>query len=112
MNDKIVNDLGNEIKKKAKSREMYKIVFTDENGKDTEYEIILTFKSKENEKIYYVMTDNTRSSNNELNIMAYYVDYDETYDEPSDVNETFYPVVNDDELNMVMEVFNKVKETI
>jgi uncharacterized protein YrzB (UPF0473 family) len=112
MNGKLLDNLNKEIKKKAKSREMYKIVFTDEDGKDIEYEIILTFKSKGNEKIYYVMTDNTRSINNELNIMAYYIDYDETLDEPSDVNETFYPVVNDDELEMVMEVFNKVKETI
>ena len=112
MNGKLLDNLNKKIKKKAKSREMYKIVFTDEDGKDIEYEIILTFKSKANEKIYYVMTDNTRSINNELNIMAYYIDYDETLDEPSDVNETFYPVVNDDELEMVMEVFNKVKETI
>ena len=58
-----LNNFESSIKKEAKSRDMYKIVFTDEFGKDIEYEIIATFKHKANKKIYYIMTDNTRSNN-------------------------------------------------
>ena len=112
MNDKTLDNFESEIKKKAKERDMFKIIFTDQDGKDIEYEIILTFKSKKNKKIYYIMTDNTRSENNELNITPFYIDYDEEYEEPSEINESFYPVDDEEELNMVLDVFNSVKGNI
>ena len=94
------------IIKDIKSHDMYKVIFTTSDGKDIEYEIILTFKSKSNKKIYYIMTDNTRSNDNKLNITAFYVKYDDTFNSN---DETFYPVVDDTELKMVLEVFNKCK---
>ncbi len=112
MDEKFYKNFENEIKKKAKSRDMYKIIFTTEDGKDIEYEIIATFKSRLNKKIYFIMTDNTRSEKDELNVFAFYILYDETENEPSDVNETFYPVVDADELKMVFYVFDKIKRDL
>lgn len=112
MEDKILNNFDSLVKKAAKSRDMYKIIFTNEDGKDIEYEIILTFKSKENKKIYYIMTDNTRSENNELHITPFFIDYDEDDEEPSEMDESFYPVVDEDELKMVLNVFNNVKKNL
>jgi uncharacterized protein YrzB (UPF0473 family) len=107
-----LNNFESSIKKEAKSRDMYKIVFTDEFGKDIEYEIIATFKHKTNKKIYYIMTDNTRSNNNELNITAYYINYTGNDIEINEVSNDFYPVVDDNELKMVFDVFNKIKDNI
>ena len=112
MNDKILDNFDSEVKKAAKSRDMYKIIFTTEDGKDMEYEIVATFKSKANKKIYYIMTDNTRSKDNELNITPFYIDYDEDDEEPSDIDEGFYPVTDDDELKMVFDVFNDIKSNL
>jgi len=95
MNNKIYNSM---TKKDNESKDLYKIIFTTSDGKDIEYEIILTFKS--NKKIYYIMTDNTRY-NNKLNITAFYINIDN--------DETFYPVVDDAEFKTVMEVFNTYK---
>ena len=105
MDNKLYDNIGSMVKKNAKSRDMYKILFTTEDGKDIEYEIILTFKSKENKKIYYIMTDNTRSTKNELNITSFYINYNEN-------SEVFYPVVDDEELKMVFEVFDKVQSNL
>ena len=56
------------------------------------------------------MTDNTRSENNELNIVPFYVDYvEEVMDE---IDERFYPVEDDEEFEMVMNVFNAIKDSI
>ena len=112
MNDKLLDNLDNEIKKKAKLRDMYKIIFTDVNGKDIEYEIVATFKHKVNQKIYYILTDHTRGSNNEVKITAYYIDYVEDSNGLDEFNSNFYPVFDDDELKMVMDVFNKIKENL
>ena len=103
MKDKINVDFEKSIIEKAKSRDMYKIVFTDSNDKDIEYEIVATFKNNTNKKLYYLLTDNTRT-NKELNIFAYYTNYE---DEVED--NLFYPVVEEEELNMVKEVFEKIK---
>ena len=103
MKDKINVDFEKSIIEKAKSRDMYKIVFTDSNDKDMEYEIVATFKNNTNKKLYYLLTDNTRT-NKELNIFAYYTNYE---DEVED--NLFYPVVEEEELNMVKEVFEKIK---
>lgn len=110
MNDKILKNFDSEIKKKTNSRDMFKIVFTDESGKDIEYEIVATFRNKNTRRIYYIMTDNTRSENNELNIVPFYVDYvEEVMDE---IDERFYPVEDDEEFEMVMNVFNAIKDSI
>lgn len=100
-----VND-DTKIKKASQERDMYKFIFTTSEGKDIEYEIILTFKNKVNNKIYYIVTDNTRSRDNELNITAFYVNYDNNEDD------IFYPVTDDNELKMVFDVFNKVKNDL
>ena len=110
MNDNMIKKLNNEVKNKIKSRDMYKIIFTNEDGKDIEYEILLTFRSKSNNKIYYVMTDNTR--NNKLNIIPFYVECDKDIEENTDIEEEFFPVTDEEELEMVFNVFNDVKDKI
>ena len=111
MDNKVMNNLEKVVKEKSNSRDMFKIIFTNEDGKDIEYEILATFKSSNNNKLYYVMTDGTKE-NNKLNISVFYVNYNEQLEEPSEVDERFYPVLDDEELNMVMEVFNKIKDEI
>ena len=96
-------------KKEIINREMYKMIFTTKEGQDIEYEIILTFKNHTNKKIYYIMTDNTRTENNELNITPFYVNYD---DNKLNEDNTFYPVLDDNELSMVFDVFNKIKNDL
>ena len=112
MSDIKFDNLDNEIKQKAKSREMYKIIYTTEDGNDVEYEVVATFKSKKNKKIYYIMTDNTRSKKNELNITPFYINYDEKSDVYVADNEMFYPVVDDNELQMVLDVFDNIKNNL
>ncbi len=102
----LYKNIDNMIKNESKSHDMYKVIFTTSDGKDIEYEILLTFKSKSNKKIYYIMTDNT-FSDNKLNITAFYIKYDENNINLDD--ETFYPVTDDDELKMTFDVFNKCK---
>lgn len=109
MNDKVLKNFDSEIKKKAKSREMFKFIFTDDEGKDVEYEILATFRNKKTKRIYYIMTDNTRSSNNELNISFYYIDYTEDDSDINVIDNSFYAVESEDEIKMIMEVFNKIK---
>ena len=112
MKENLINNFDNIIKKEASKRDIHKFVFTDASGKDIEYEIIATFKNKANKKIYYIMTDNTRSNDNELNITAYYVNYTENSIEMNEVSNDFYPVVDDNELQMVFNVFNNIKDNI
>ncbi len=112
MSDIVLDKMNSTVKQTAKSRDMYKIIFTTDDEKDIEYEIIATFKSSKNKKIYYIMTDNTRSDNNELNITPFYIDYDDEDDEPSEINECFYPVEDDDELKMVFDIFNNIKSNL
>ena len=97
------------IKNKAKSRDMYKIVFTTTDGKDIEYEILATFRNTKTKKIYYIMTDNTRDHDNKLNISFFYIIYEGDGIEIEEMDNDFYPVVDDDEIKMVMEVFDKIK---
>ena len=106
MNDELLKKFDDGIQKESRSREMYKIVFTTEDGKDIEYEILATFKNKETKKIYYIMTDNTRDLNNKLNISFFYVNYK---GDNSKVVDNFYPVLDENELKMVMDVFDKIK---
>lgn len=42
----------------------------DENGKETEYEILLDFILRKNNKHYLVYTDNTINSDGSLNVYA------------------------------------------
>ena len=112
MKDNVLANLDKEIKKQAKSRDMYKIIFTDLNGKDIEYEILATFRNTKTKRIYYILTDHTRTDKNELKITAYYIDYQDEDNEISTFDNNFYPVEEDDELKMVMDVFNKIKENL
>lgn len=109
MNDNIINKLAPALKAKTSSRDIYKQVFTTADGKDVEYEIIATFINRTRQKFYYIMTDNTKSENNELNISAFYVEYEGEDDDLTEADEGFYPVEDDEELAMVMDVFNQIK---
>lgn len=106
MKDNIYDNLESNIKNISLSRDMYKIVFTTEDDQDIEFEIVTTFRSKSRKKIYYIMTDNTRSENGELNILVFYVNDNE------EATDKFYPVNDDDELKMVYDVFNKIQNNI
>lgn len=99
------------IKNKSISRDIYKIIFTNKDNKDIEYEIIATIKSKAKKKIYYLLTDNTRDNDNKLRITVYYINYDENK-ELSDINDVFYPVIDNNELESVFAIFNKIQRNL
>ena len=46
------------------------LTLTDDNGKETEYEILMAFKWTKTSKNYVVYTDNTNDENGNLNIYA------------------------------------------
>ncbi len=102
-----LDNIGPMIKKIVSNRELNTIIFTKEDNTDVEMEIIATFKNNNYKKIYYIMTDHTRSEKNELNVYYFYINYDENID-----NETFYPVVDEKEINMVNDVFKQIQNNI
>ena len=87
---------------KENTNALNKFNFTTEDGKNIEYEKLLSFRSKKNGKFYLVVTDNTRDEFDNLNIYAYYI---------SD-NFNFSPVEDELELEMVTDVYNRVKGEI
>lgn len=83
----IVDDLG-------------KIVI-DKNGKDVEYDVLLTFNCEELGKNYIVYTDN-EFTNNKKNI------YVSSYD-PIIGTDKLDDITDSDELEMVLDVLNQIK---
>ena len=82
------------------NEEFYKINFTTEDGKTIEYKKLLSFYSQKRNRYYLIVTDNTKDEFDNLNIFAYYM-----YD-----NFDFRPVEEEEELEMITDVYNKVKE--
>lgn len=75
--------------------------FIDEFGNEVEYERLLSFKSKKNNKVYFVLTDNILNEKNEQNLYCYFINLD-------DHDNKFYPV-SEDEIKMVKDVYERVK---
>ena len=80
-------------------QEKYKVNFVTEDGKEIEYERLLTFRK--GNKFYSVMTDNTRDEKGDLNTYAYCIGEGET---------SLRPVEDEKELEMVTTIFNMVQE--
>lgn len=87
--------------------DLYKYVFIDENNVEKEYEILLSFKSEKYNKIFFVMTDNLIGDNGKLNTYAFYIESNQI--ENVNVDESFNPVIDSEELKYVDEVFNNVQ---
>lgn len=66
----------------------------DANGKETKYEVILTFDSDETKKSYIVYTDNTVDTNGNTRTYA------SIFDPKKDVQQ-FQPIETEDEWKMV-----------
>lgn len=79
--------------------EKYKVNFVTEDGKEIEYERLLTFRR--GNKFYTVMTDHTKDEDGDINTYAYCIEDGET---------SLKPVEDEKELEMVNIVFNKVQE--
>jgi len=93
-------------------KEIYKLEFTNEDGIKVEYEVLLTFKSEKYNKVFYIMTDNSTDENNKLNTYAFYTNNIEYSYEEVNSDDTFYSVVDDEELKLVYDVFDKVKKEL
>ena len=60
----------------------------DENGIETEYEILIAFKCTKTNKNYIVYTDNTKDENGNLNVFAaIYYPHDSTKLDPIELDE-------------------------
>lgn len=90
---------------------LYKFDFIDENSKNIEYEILLSFYSKKFNKVFYVMTDNVVGENNKLNTYAFYKNNIEV-DGENEKDNTLYSVIDKEEYDLVFDVFNKVNEEL
>ncbi len=94
-----------------KDQELYKYTFIDDNNNEVDYEVLATFHNKNDKKIYYVMTDNTKSPNGKLNISVFYNEYKEEGKEIL-TDEKFNPLTNEKELDMVLESFKNLQKEL
>jgi len=82
-------------------KDINKFLFTTEDGNTIEYEKLLSFHSNKNKKFYMIVTDNTKDEEGNLNTFAYYFMDD-------DLN--IKPVLDEQELEMITNVYNNIKE--
>ena len=69
-----------------KEKEFLKLI--DDNGKETEYEILIAFKWTKTNKNYIVYTDNTNDEDGELNVYAaIYYPFDSNKLDPIETDE-------------------------
>ena len=87
-----------------------KITFklTDENGVDTEYEVLLTFESNETNKNYMLYTDN--ALDDEGNIKVYASIYEPKADGTIDENTTLKPVESDSEWKIIETILEELQK--
>jgi uncharacterized protein YrzB (UPF0473 family) len=87
-----------------------KITFklTDENGVDTEYEVLLTFESNETNKNYMLYTDNT--IDDEGNVKVYASIYEPKEDGTIDENTTLKPIESDNEWKIIETILDELQK--
>jgi len=87
-----------------------KITFklTDENGVETEYEVLLTFESNETNKNYMLYTDNQLDE--EGNIKVYASIYSPKEDGTIDENTTLKPVETDSEWKIIETILDELQK--
>ncbi len=78
-----------------------KIVFQDENGETHELEIKFSFYSRNANKNYVFLTDNTYDDTGELNVYAYYESPD---------GQNYLAIEDDEELENVNKIIEKYQE--
>ena len=83
---------------------------TDENGKNTEFEVLFTFESDETKKNYIVYTDNTIDE--EGNTKVYASIYEPNADGSIDPNTTLKPVESDSEWKIIETILEKLQEEV
>ena len=82
-----------------------KIYAIDNNGIEKEYDVILTYYSKEYNKNYVVYTDNIYNEKEELQI--YINEYN-----PENIEETSTSITNNEEHNKIKTEINKILLTM
>ncbi len=87
-----------------------KITFelTDENGVDTEYEVLLTFESNETNKNYMLYTDNTVDEDG--NVKVYASIYEPKEDGTIDPNTTLKPVETESEWKIIETILEELQK--
>ena len=73
----------------------------DENGKDIEYEILLDFILRKNNKRYIVYTDNTKDDMGNIKVYA------NTYDSDKD-NGSLGTIETDEEWAIIEQIFSSI----
>ena len=82
-----------------------KIYAIDNNGIEKEYDVILTYYSKEYNKNYVIYTDNVYNEKEELQI--YINEYN-----PENIEETSTSITNNEEYNKIKTEINKILLTM
>ena len=79
------------------------IIAKDENGKDTEYEVLFEFYDEANNKNYVGYTDNKTDEFD--NILVYASIFD-----PTGKDKTLYPIETDEEWDVIETIFSKLPD--
>lgn len=85
--------------------EEMKFKIIDENGKEIEYEVLLTFESDETNKNYIVYTDNTEDSLGNTKVYA------SIYD-PNDENLKLTAIETEKEWKIVETIINEIQAEV
>lgn len=80
-------------------------VMIDEEGKETEYDVLFTFDSDETKKSYIVYTDNTKDETG--NIQVYASIYD-----PEDLTKKFEAITTDKEWKVIETILGTLQEEV
>lgn len=81
----------------------FKFTFKNEEGKEIECEMILSFYVREKDKNYMLFTDNTYDEENNLNVYAYY---------NTSNDETMIPITETNEFNMINHMYQNVVKKV
>ncbi len=81
-----------------------KIIVKDEDGKETECDVLFTFDSEETKKSYVVYTDNTKDELGNIRVFA------NTYDKDKEDGE-LGPIETDKEWAVIEQIFASINDS-
>ena len=85
--------------------EKNKFILTDENGKQTVYDVLFTFDSEETGKSYIAYTDNSKDETGNIQVYA-------SIYHPEDENTKLEPITTEEEWKVIETILETIQEEI
>ncbi len=85
--------------------EKNKFILTDENGKQTVYDVLFTFDSEETGKSYIAYTDNSKDETGNIQVYA-------SIYHPEDENTKLEPITTEKEWKVIETILETIQEEI